>query len=83
MYVLTSGKYLKLYKRSDGSYYYNKDGKRVSLRSNQKTVKKKPDCVSDLRKSPKYEHCVQSVKKKSPNVNPWAVCTSSLKKTYC
>lgn len=41
MYVHTGGKYRKLYKRADGSYYYVKDGVRHTRRSNQKIYSSK------------------------------------------
>ena len=50
MYVIVNNKYYLLYERKDESQYYNKDGKRINLRSNQKTASSK-DSITSQRKS--------------------------------
>jgi len=64
--------------------------KKVTKKVRRKTKRKKisaKDCVAKFRKTKKYERCVLKVKaqnkKNKSNYNPWAICTSSLKKTHC
>jgi hypothetical protein len=60
----------------------------ISFRLEKKGARKSLELLEDLAKATpkgvdedKYKRCKQEVKKKSPNVNEYAVCTASLKKS--
>ena len=64
MFVQVGDSYLKLYERKDGSKFYNRDGKRITLRKNQKTVTSKGSPSRKAKPSKK-----KASKKKSKKIN--------------
>ena len=84
MYVLVNNKQYKLYTRADGSQFYRKDGKRVTLRVNQKTTSRRsssPKRSSSKKKSVKRNSPKRkSVKKKASKKSPKRKKSSKKKK---
>jgi hypothetical protein len=77
-------KIAKQHLREDKMYYAKLrpvEGKPLMKSRNDKDDLKKSILKKARSKAEKFESCVTQVKEKSPDVNPWAVCRASLKKS--